>query len=93
MSETRSFPYPISIPPLIFKLDFLPFFGLYSQAETTSVTTKTRTKILGGGVFLKNFCSEICMMPLRKKSLLNLKMKNLGYFDISEKYQRVDSDP
>ena len=55
MSETRSFPYPISIPPLIFKLDFLPFSGLYSQAETTSVTTKTRIKILGGVAFEKKF--------------------------------------
>ena len=55
MSETRSFPYPISIPPLIFKLDFLSFSGLYSKAETTNVTTKTRTKILGGVAFEKNF--------------------------------------
>ena len=63
MSETRSFPYPISIPPLIFKLDFLPYFGLYSQAETTSVTTKTRTKILGG-LLLNKISAKICMMPL-----------------------------
>ena len=48
MNETGSFPFPILVPPLIFKLDFLPFFGLYSQAETTNVTTKTRAKILGG---------------------------------------------
>ena len=33
MCEARSFPYTISIPPFIFKLDFLPFFGLYSQAN------------------------------------------------------------
>ena len=59
MCDARSFPHWISIPPLIFKLDFLPFFGLYSQAETTSVTTKTRTKILGGVVFEKIFLQNL----------------------------------
>ena len=55
MSETRCFPNPISIVPLIFKVDFLPFSGLYSQAETTSVTTKSRTKILGEGLIFEKF--------------------------------------
>ena len=49
----RSFPHPISLPPLILKFNFRPFFGLYSQAETINVTTKTRTKILGEVLFEK----------------------------------------
>ena len=53
-------PHSISLPPLIFKFYFLQYFGLYSQAETTSVTTKTSTKILReGGVHLENVCSKI----------------------------------
>ena len=40
--------------PLILKSFFLQYFGLYSQSETTSVTTKTRTKIQRG-VLLKKF--------------------------------------
>ena len=49
LSEIRTFPHPISLPPLILKLNFFPFFGLYSQTETTNVTIRTRTKIPGEG--------------------------------------------
>ena len=55
---------------LIFKFDFPPSSWLQSQVETTIMTTKTRTKILGGWwYFLIFFCSDICMMPLFIKLL------------------------
>ena len=53
MSEIAYLANPIALPSLIFKFIFRPYFGLYSQAETTSVTTKTRTKILRGVLFEK----------------------------------------
>ena len=42
----------ILLIPFILKFDLLPLFRLLGQAKATSVTTKTRTKILDG--FLKN---------------------------------------
>ena len=54
MGEICSFTHPISLPPLIFKFIFRPNFRLYSQVETTSMTTKTWTKILRRVIFEKN---------------------------------------
>ena len=50
--EIQTFSSPIWLPPFIFEFNFLPFFGLYSQSETTSVTRKASTKFLGGVSFL-----------------------------------------
>ena len=47
----------ISAPPCIFKLNYFPFFGLYSQAETTGLITETSKLSLNpkeGNIF-KNF--------------------------------------
>ena len=40
MGEIRSFPYSTSLPPLILKFDFLPFFGLYSQADNETINVE-----------------------------------------------------
>ena len=99
MGETRCFPDPILIPPLIFKLDFLPYFGLYSQAETTSVTTKTRTKILGG-IFEKFLLSNLYHVLIRSSHNLKNILKSYGSFGsssfdtslLSRQVRQVDPD-
>ena len=71
----RSFSPSDIATPFIFKFEFIRFVGLYIQAETTSVTKKNKTKILGGGGFPSSKKQNRGNHVLKKcKKILNYNM-------------------